>query len=431
MLARPTGKRKGRCCIAVVHDRHHRVHAREAYSVAVSEVLPFRQAPDGVEVKHLRAFVAVAEELNFGRAAARLYLSQPALSRQIRSLERLLGCELLRRTTHRVELTVAGSALLDRARRLLGELDAAIAATQSVGGELANRMATLWAPVVEIASADRDIQEMRAAYEAFHAQFPVPENVTVTAVTAGGVSSLALGVGDDNPPGILYLHGGGYIIGSAYGYRSLVGALVTAAGAGAIVPDYRLAPEHPFPAALEDALSAYRWLAEQGRGVVVAGDSAGGGLACSLLLALKAQDLPLPAGAVLMCPAIDPTGESLLAAAAPPDAIEVNRRALEGYIAGHPVEDPVLNPLEADLSGLPPLLVQVATEDYVLPESRQLVERASEQEVDARLQLFPADTHVFHVFWSFLPAAADALQAAGAFTREMLASDDAATRRRA
>ena len=417
----------------------HRGRARSASPVppaagilgAVSEVLPFRQAPEGVEVKHLRAFVAVAEELNFGRAAARLYLSQPALSRQIRSLERLLGCELLRRTTHRVELTVAGSALLDRARPLLAELDAAIAATQSVGGELANRMATLWAPVIETASADRDIQEMRATYEAFHAQSPVPENLTVTAVTAGGVPSLALGSEAGDEPGILYLHGGGYIIGSAYGYRALAGALVAAAGVGAIVPDYRLAPEHPFPAALEDALSAYRWLAEQGRGVVLAGDSAGGGLACSLLLALKAQDLPMPAGAVLMCPAVDMTGESMLASAAPADAMEVARRAIEGYVAGHPLEDPVLNPIGADLTRLPPLLVQVATEDHVLLECRKLVERASEQGVDARLQLFPADTHVFHVFWSFLPEAADALQQAGAFIREMLASDHAASQRRA
>jgi epsilon-lactone hydrolase len=411
----------------------HRGRARSASPVfpragilgAVSEVLPFRQAPDGVEVKHLRAFVAVAEELNFSRAAARLYLSQPALSRQIRSLERLLGCELLRRTTHRVELTVAGSALLDRARPLLAELDAAITATQSVGGELANRMATLWAPVLEIASADRDIQEMRATYEAFHAQFPVPDDVAVTPVTAGGVPSLALG----DEPGILFLHGGGYIIGSAYGYRALVGALVAAAGVGAIVPDYRLAPEHPFPAALEDALSAYRWLIEQGRSVVLAGDSAGGGLACSLLLALKAQGLPQPAGAVLMCPAVDVTGESLLASAAPADAIEVTRRAIEGYVAGHPLEDPVLNPIGADLTGLPPLLVQVATEDHVLLECRKLVERASQQGVDARLQLFPADTHVFHVFWSFLPEAADALQQAGAFIRETLASDHAASQR--
>jgi len=220
------------------------------------DVLPFPQAPDGVEVKHLRAFVAVAEELNFGRAAARLYVSQPALSRQIRTLERLLGCELLRRSTHRVELTVAGSALLDRSRRLLTDLDAAITATQSVGGELANRMATMWAPVLEVASADRDIQEMRTAYEAFLAQTAVPEGVEVRPVNAGGVSSLALGTGSEQRPAVLYLHGGGYIIGSAYGYRSLVGALAAAAGVGAIVPDYRLAPEHPFPAALEDALSA-------------------------------------------------------------------------------------------------------------------------------------------------------------------------------
>src|SRR5919205_2295019 len=153
------------------------------------DVVPFPQAPDGVEVRHLRAFVAVAEELNFGRAAARLYLSQPALSRQIRALERLVGCELLRRSTHRVELTVAGSALLDRARRLLGDLDEAIATTQSVGGELANRMATLWAPILEMASADRDIQELRIAYETFLAQSDVPEGVAVRPVNAGGVSS--------------------------------------------------------------------------------------------------------------------------------------------------------------------------------------------------------------------------------------------------
>ena len=158
-------------------------------------------------MRHLRAFVAVAEELNFGRAAARLYLSQPALSRQIRALERLLGCELLRRSTHRVELTVAGSALLDRARRLLADLDEAIAATQSVGGELANRMATMWAPVLEVVAADRDIQEMRTAYESFLAQTAVPEDVGVRPVNAGGVSSLELSRGSELGTAVLYLHG--------------------------------------------------------------------------------------------------------------------------------------------------------------------------------------------------------------------------------
>jgi acetyl esterase/lipase len=393
------------------------------------EVLAFPQAPDGVEVRHLRAFVAVAEELNFSRAAARLYVSQPALSRQIRTLERLLGCEVLRRSTHRVELTVAGSALLDRARRLLADLDEAIAATQSVGGELANRMATMWAPVLETASADRDIQEMRTAYESFLAQSAVPENVQVRPVNAGGVSSLELSpeAGDDGA--VLYLHGGGYIVGSAYGYRPLVGALVAATGVGALVPDFRLAPEHPFPAALEDALSANRWLTEQGARVVLAGDSAGAGLACSLLLTLKSQDLPMPAGAAFLCPGLDLTGEGVFA---PRDAAtrEVTRRTAEAYLAGHPVDDPVVSPLTADLTGLPPLLIQSATGDDALPQARALTDHASRHGVDARFELYQADTHVFHVFWAFLPEAADALQHAGGFIREMLASEPQAARGR-
>jgi acetyl esterase/lipase len=388
------------------------------------EVLAFPQAPEGVEIRHLRAFVAVAEELNFGRAATRLYLSQPALSRQIRALERLLGCELLRRSTHRVELTVAGSALLDRARRLLGDLDEAIATTQSVGGELANRMATMWAPVLEVASAGRDIQEMRTAYEAFLAQSPIPESVEIRPINAGGVSSLAIDPAGEPDTAILYLHGGGYTVGSAYGYRPLVGALVAAAGVGALVPDFRLAPEHPFPAALEDALSAYRWLLEQrGGDVVLAGDSAGAGLACSLLLTLRRQELPMPAGAAFLCPGIDPTGNAILSSAGggePPAELENVHRTIEGYLDGHPVDDPVVNPLVADLSGLPPLLVQTATGDLVLAESRLLVDRATEHGVDARLELYTADTHVFHVFWPFLPEAADALQQAGGFIRAQL-----------
>jgi epsilon-lactone hydrolase len=383
------------------------------------EVLAFPQAPDGVEIRHLRAFVAVAEDLNFGRAAARLYLSQPALSRQIRALERLVGCELLRRSTHRVELTVAGSALLDRARKLLADLDEAIATTQSVGGELANRMATLWSPVLELTQAGRDIEEMRTAYEAFLAQAPVPESVAVRPVNAGGVSSLALEPGDGPGLALLFLHGGGYTVGSAYGYRPLAGALVAAAGVGALVPDYRLAPEHPFPAALEDALTAYRWLVEQGERVVLAGDSVGGGLALSVLLTLRAQQLPLPAGAVLLCPGVDLTGESMLAAASAREEVAIMRRTVDGYLAGHPIDDPVISPLRADLSGLPPLLVQTATGDLVLDESRQLVERARAHGVDARLEVYPAETHVFHVFWPFLPEAADALQRAGEFIRNL------------
>jgi acetyl esterase/lipase len=433
MLATARAKGKGRSCIAVVRDPHHRFAPRVGILDVVTErgeVLAFPQAPDGVEVRHLRAFVAVAEELNFNRAAARLYVSQPALSRQIRALERMLGCEVLRRSTHRVELTVAGSALLDRARRLLADLDEAIATTQSVGGELANRMASMWAPVMEVASADRDIQEMRAAYETFLAQFEVPESVDVRPVNAGGVSSLALSPKGTEDAAILYLHGGGFIVGSAYGYRPLVGALVAAAGDGALVPDFRLAPEHPFPAALEDALSAYRWLVEQrdAAEIVVAGDSAGAGLACSLLLTLRAQDLPLPAGAAFLCPGVDPTGGTMLAAAPegrPPEELTNIQRSAAAYLAGHPTDDPIVSPLHADLTGLPPLLAQTATGDVVLAESRLLVERAVAHGVDAQLEVYTADTHVFHVFWPFLPEAADALNQAGSFIRARLADESA------
>jgi epsilon-lactone hydrolase len=389
------------------------------------EVLAFPQAPEGVEVRHLRAFVAVAEELNFNRAATRLYLSQPALSRQIRALERLLGCELLRRSTHRVELTVAGSALLDRARKLLADLDEAIATTQSVGGELANRMATMWAPVLEVAAADPDVEEMRTAYEAFLAQSPVADGVEIRPVNAGGVPSLAVAPAGGQDVAILFLHGGAYSVGSAYGYRPLVSALASAAGVGALVPDYRLAPEHPFPAAVEDALSAYRWLlGQRPGGVVVAGDSAGAGLACSLMMSARGQGLPLPAAALFLCPGVDPTGNAILTAAGggePSEDLEKLTRTMQAYLDGHPVEDPVVNPLSADLSGLPPMLVQAATGDMILPDAQRLVERALEHGVDAKLELYPADTHVFHVFWSFLPEAADALQRAGAFTRSSLA----------
>ena len=193
-------------------------------------LLAFPQAPDAIELRHLRSFVAVAEELNFGRAAARLYLSQPALSRQISALERLVGCELLRRSTHRVELTLAGEALLDRARRVLRELDDAVATTQSVGGELARRVARLWEPLVELTGSKADIQKTRAAYEALHAEFSPPSEITVRPANAGGVPSLLLATEPDLTPALLYLHGGGYLLGSAFGYRPLAGALAAVAG---------------------------------------------------------------------------------------------------------------------------------------------------------------------------------------------------------
>src|ERR1700683_4659663 len=228
-----------------------------------AEVVSLPQAPDAIELRHLRAFVAVADELTCGRAAARLYLSQPALSRQIRALERLVGCDLLRRSTHRVELTIAGEALLERARTLLRDVDEAVSATRSVGGELLARIARHWESFAEVSPAD--LQELRIAFEGLHGQFEPPPNIAVRSVNAGGVPGLLLTPSSEAPATMLYLHGGGHVAGSAFGYRPLAGALADRAGTGVIVPDYRLAPQHPFPASGEDALGGYRWVL--GRGV--------------------------------------------------------------------------------------------------------------------------------------------------------------------
>jgi epsilon-lactone hydrolase len=395
-----------------------------------ARVLAFPRAPDAIELRHLRSFVAVAEELNFGRAAEQLYLSQPALSRQIRALEQLVGCQLFRRSTHRVELTLAGDSLLDRARRVLADVDEAISITQSVGDELEGRGARMWQTMAELAAANAGIDQLREAYEALHAEFSPPQEVTVRAMSAGGVSSLIVSPPDESAVSLLYLHGGGHTLGSAFGYRHLAGALALASGARTIVPDFRLAPEHPFPAAIEDVVRAYRWLLDTGtdpRHIVLAGDSSGGGLTVSVMLAFERDGLPRPAGAVLLCPGVDLSCTVVERRPDEPQPLgdDLVRRFVETYLAGHPVDDPLASPLLADLSRMPPMLIQSATGDPYCPESKALAARAREHGVDARLELYPVATHVFQVFWSFLPEATEALESAGRFVREISAIDPA------
>jgi epsilon-lactone hydrolase len=388
--------------------------------MADAVVLAMQPAPDAIELRHLRAFLAVAEELNFSRAAARLYVSQPALSRQIRALERLVGCPLLLRSTHRVELTLAGDALLDRARRLIEDLDSAVAATRSVGGEHAERLARLWAAFVDVNSVTGNMAGVRAAVEELHAKFAPPAEVDFRAVNAGGVPSLLGTPPDAAGAPVLFLHGGGHVAGSSYGYRHLAGALAMVARRPVLLPEFRLAPEHPFPAALEDATRAYRSLLDgkNGSDVAVAGDSSGAGLVMSLLLALGEQQIPQPGRAVLMCPWVDLTGATQEHQASDAPLVvtpEQTASFAELYLGEHPRTDPLVDPLTADLAGLPPLLVQAGTGDNLVEDSRRLVERAVTAGVDASLELYPAATHDFHLFWSFLPEAADALHRAGQF----------------
>jgi monoterpene epsilon-lactone hydrolase len=241
------------------------------------------------------------------------------------------------------------------------------------------------------------------------------------------VPSLVVSPGDGHATTVLYLHGGGYVIGSAYGYQPHAGALAAAAQTAILVPDYRLAPEHPFPAALDDARAAYLWLREQAAApehLVLAGDSSGGGLLLSLLLALKRDRLPLPAAAVFFCPWLDLALRTAPAADAPLGTEEDVRRCIEAYLAGHPADDPLVDPLRADLTGLPPMLIQAATGDARLADAKALAAHAQDQGVDARLELFPVPAHAFQLFWSFLPEAADAMEAAGVFIRAVAAEPD-------
>jgi epsilon-lactone hydrolase len=403
------------------------IASQDSTRSGAGKVLVLPPAPDAIELRHLRAFVAVAEELNFGRAATRLFVSQPALSRQIRSLERLLGCELLRRSTHRVELTLAGDALLDRARRLLTDVDDAVFATRSVGGDLERRLAAAWEPVNDLTAADPDLQALRDAGEQLHGQFEMAAGVTVRPVIAGGVPSLLLSPRPELAPTVLLLHGGGFVMGSSFGYRHLASALAAAGDASVLVPDYRLAPEHPFPAAVEDSVRAYLWMLDSGvpaERIVMAGDSAGGGLVLSVQTTLQRQGLPLPGGSMLLCPAVDlGYEEEIELPAEPQPAISIAqlRSFAAAYLAGASPHDEVVNALRADLTGYPPMLIQAGTGDVLGKDAHRLVEHATGCGVDVQFELYPVTTHDFHVFWSFLPEAADALEQAGVFVRRVAA----------
>ena len=378
-------------------------------------------APDALELRHLRAFIAVAEELNFSRAADRLFLSQPALSRQIRALERLVGCELLRRSTHQVDLTPGGEALLEPVRQLLRDLDGAVSAARSASGELAAALTKQWGTITDLTAADADLQELRAAYESLHAQFAPPPDLMMLPVNANGVACLRLAPKTEPPVSVIYLHGGCYSAGSAFGYRHLAGALAIAADRSVLVPEYRLAPEHPFPAAVEDAVRAYLWMLDRDTppsAVTIAGDSSGAHLALSLLLTAQREQLPMPGRVLLFSPWVDlscPYPDPRPGDPQPVVTPERARRFAASYLAGHPVSDPVVSPLTTDLSGLPRMLIQVGTGDPLREDAERLAARARGHGADVRLDHYQVDTHVFHTFWGFLPEAADAMQQAGRF----------------
>jgi monoterpene epsilon-lactone hydrolase len=267
--------------------------------------------------------------------------------------------------------------------------------------------------------------ERRAQYERAEKVFPTAPDVKVERVTAPAAPAEWLRPPSAEPGRVvLYLHGGGYVIGSPRSHRHLAAAIAGSAGASALLLDYRLAPEHPFPAAVDDATAAYRWLRDQGvapERIVIAGDSAGGGLAVAALLALRDAGAPRPAAGVCISPWVDLTcGGGSYATKAAADPI-VRRAGVEqmarAYLGATPPRTPLASPLFADLRGLPPLLIHVGSDEVLLDDATQLAARAKEAGVDATLEVYDRMVHVWHWFLPMLDEAQTAVDAIGRFVR--------------
>jgi acetyl esterase/lipase len=230
----------------------------------------------------------------------------------------------------------------------------------------------------------------------------------------------------ETPTVILYLHGGGYAIGSLATHRGLVGKLAEETGLAALHIDYRLAPEHPFPAALEDAVHAYQWLLAQNHQVILAGDSAGGGLCMALQLALRQLNLPMPLACVCFSPWVDLTfsGESAHIQADMDPIVRPQEVGPwgEAYAGTHDITHPMISPLfTTNFQGLAPLLIQASTTEVLTDDARRLAANIEQQGGKVQLELYPELLHVWQLFWRFIPEANEAIQAASHFIQDELA----------
>ena len=277
------------------------------------------------------------------------------------------------------------------------------------------------------------VAERRAQYDRAERIFPVPSDVGVKVVTIKPVQGPEIAGEWLEPPAprehaaLLYLHGGGYVIGSPRSHRHLAAALARAASVATLLPDYRLAPEHPFPAAIEDAVAAYRWLLERGalpERTVIAGDSAGGGLTVATLLALRDRGLPRPAAGVCISPWVDLTCSApSYASKAASDPIVTGEGVgmmAQAYLGATDPKTALASPLFADLRGLPPLLVHGGSAEILLDDATRLAENALDAGVDVELEVWDDMIHVWHAFADLLPEGVQAIEGIAGFLDKRL-----------
>jgi acetyl esterase/lipase len=277
---------------------------------------------------------------------------------------------------------------------------------------------------------EADVEALRVGFNEVMAHIPVAGDVSQKPITIGGVGAVEVTIqGSEASNVILYFHGGVYVIGSAATSVALVADLARRAGARAITLDYRLAPEHPYPAAVEDARAAYEGLLAQGidpSQIALAGESAGGGLAVATLLALREAGTPLPCGAFLMSPYADLTlsGDTILSKQAVDPILtpEGLRLRVPDYVGAANASDPGVSPIFGDLRGLPPLLIQAGSHEILLSDALRLAAQVAAADVPVTLEVTPGVPHVFQGFAAFLDEGDAALNRASAFLKTQFAT---------
>jgi acetyl esterase/lipase len=287
----------------------------------------------------------------------------------------------------------------------------------------------IWLRFVEkpYLARETDFIRARRRLERAAARLPAPPGTGLTRRPLGSLPATRVA----GPAGatLLWLHGGAYCLGSARIHAAMVAHLARLMGAGAVIPEYRLAPEHPFPAAPEDALAAYAALLEEGVApgrIVLGGDSAGGGLVFAVLAGLRARGLPPPACVLAFSPWVDLTlSQPSLTELAAREALLPAKRVREIrdlYLAGADPRDPRASPLFADLSEAPPTLIQASSAEILRDDSRALAAALSARGVNVALELWPGTPHVWQLYLRRLPEAEAALDHAALFARKWLAA---------
>jgi acetyl esterase/lipase len=268
---------------------------------------------------------------------------------------------------------------------------------------------------------DSDVGELRRLTREYASAQPLPAGVTVTAAALGGVPTAEITIDGIEPRHVvLYFHGGVYVLGDAVQAAGLASQVGARTAAKVISVDYRLAPEHPYPAAVDDALAAYRALLDGGTAaadIAFAGESAGGGLAVATLVNARDHGLPRPAAAFVMSPYADLTlaGATMdtKAAADPLFTPQAFPARVADYTSGHDPALGLISPIFADLSGLPPLIIQAGTHEVLLDDAIRLARQAATADVQVTLDITPGVPHVFQAYYPILDEAAAALDRAG------------------